>query len=321
MPFNIELRKDIQSEENGYKGRYKVQTRRGSPARIICWDKKDPKSPIVALVEDYSIENELSYRNDGMYYPGSVNIESNADLFLVDTWEPKFGLWDKVVRSGDSETFFEIVAIDYVSKRYMVVSDNRFANRHYIGFDEQDNFEFVKPVSGFNYNEGTVMRCVEGPDKGSLWLRCHDKFVKSDGVTFSSDGLYYSVTRKVADKFFAKLDKNGYKWSPILGTITKKPKFKVGDRVKMEGSQFTHKIVSVRDDGYMLSTGGFIEMRHELLYSLVTEESELTEFEKELANCLYKSIVVCNIETLAKECTPKLLELAKKEIIEKLKEE
>lgn len=184
IPFDIALRSEIQSEENGYQGRYKVQTRNGKPVRIICWDKKDSYFPIVALVMNSAIETSLLFCKEGKYFPAGGN--SDYDLLLVDTWEPKF---------------------------------------------------------------------------------------------------------------------------------------KVGDRVKMEGSQFTHKIVSVRDDGYMLSTGGFIEMRHELLYSLVTEESELTEFEKELANCLYKSIVVCNIETLAKECAPKLLELAKKEIIEKLKEE
>lgn len=190
IPFDIALRSEIQSKENKYLGRYKVQTRSGKSARIICWDNKNPEFPIAglpiaALVEDSSHSNEtafllLLFRKDGMCCGTSDN-----DLCLIDTWEPKF---------------------------------------------------------------------------------------------------------------------------------------KVGDRVRLESSQITHKIVSVRDDGYVLSSGGFIEMRHELLYSLVPEESELTDFEKELANCLCKSIIVRDVETLAKECAPKLLELAKKEIIEKLKE-
>lgn len=189
IPFNINLRSQIQSEENGYKGRYKVQTREGESVRIICWDKKDTMFPIIALVEDSSHyhENMRLFRSNGKYYP--TTCESSTDLCLVDTFEPKF---------------------------------------------------------------------------------------------------------------------------------------KIGDKVKYKFTTSTFTIEAVGNTGYVLSNGGFILFKNEDLYELVPEELKLAEFEKELANCLYKSIGVVSMdgmETLAKEFAPKLLELTKKEIIEKLKEE
>lgn len=87
IPFDIKLRSEIQSEENGYKGRYKVQTRAGTPARIICWNKKEPAFPIVALVEIYDFyEASLLFCSNGKYYTGGD--ESRYDLCLVDTWKP-----------------------------------------------------------------------------------------------------------------------------------------------------------------------------------------------------------------------------------------
>lgn len=257
IPFDIALRSEIQSEENGYKGRYKVQTKRGRPARIICWDRKDCKYPIIALVENYSIEVSLSYRNDGKYYPVSCGVDSGDDLYLIDTWEPKFELWDRIVRKGDQEITYDVVSINYGVKNYGVVSDSPYTDICRVAFDDQDRFELVKPLSGFNYNEGTVMRCADGPDKGSLWLRCCDKLVKSDGVTFSpaglySEGLYYPANRKETDLFFAELDRNGYKYSPVLGTITKKPKFKIGDRVRYKnGDGVVYKIVDILEGHYL----------------------------------------------------------------------
>ncbi len=86
ISFDIKLRKLIQSEENHYQGRYKVQTKSGKPVRIICWDKKDILS-IIALVEIYdSHEAPLLFYNNGKYYTGGD--ESSYDLCLVDTWKP-----------------------------------------------------------------------------------------------------------------------------------------------------------------------------------------------------------------------------------------
>jgi len=202
IPFDIALRSEIQSKENKYLGRYKVQTRSGKSARIICWDNKNPEFPIAglpiaALVEDSSHSNEtafllLLFRKDGMCCGTSDN-----DLCLIDTWEPKFKVGD-TIRNKVTDIVRKIVKLN---------------DTHYSAID---------PFEPISYNHS------------------HS----------------YCISYKCQD-----------------------------------------------------------------LYELISEESELTDFEKELANCLSKSIIVRDVETLAKECAPKLLELAKKEIIEKLKEE
>lgn len=193
ISFDIKLRKDIQSEENNYQGRYKVQTKNGKSVRIICWDKKDSKFPIVALVKICdSTEAPLSFCNDGKYYPDDK--ESSDDLCLIDTWAHKFKVGDRVRYRNSDKAVYKIVNV---------------IGSHYVA-------------------------------------------IRSD-----------------------------------------------------QGTRF----IPFQNDDFL---------------ELVPKESELTDFEKELANCLYKSIgVVCmdGMETLAKEFAPKLLELAKKEIIEKLKEE
>ena len=199
IPFDINLRKDIQSEENKYTGRYKVQTKDGIPVRIICWDKKDTKFPIIILAEDssHSYEAIYTFRNNGKYNPNDN--ESSTDLCLVDTWEPKFKVGD-IIRYKDDNIVRKIVKLN---------------DRHY---------------SAINYPAST---------------------------SHGSNNLY---------------------------------------RISYEFQD---------------------------LYELVPEESKLTEFEKELANCLYQSIDVASVngmENLAKEYAPRLLELAKKEIIEKLKD-
>lgn len=303
IPFDIALRSEIQSEESGYKGRYKVQTKRGRPARIICWDKKDPQFPIVALVESYSKEVEISYRKDGKYYPVSVGIESNGDLYLIDTWEPKFELWDRIVRKGNQEITFDVVSINYAANNYGVVSDCPYADICRVAFDEQDDFELVNPLSGFNYNEGVVVRCADGPNRGSLWLRCYDKLVKSDGVTFSpagrySEGLYYPANKKETDMFFAELDKNGYRLAR-WGFITPKPKFKIGDRVRYKNSDgVVYRIADILECHYLAiqpdQSSRLIPFEDDDHLELVPEEPELTDFELEVRDIITSALTVAS---------------------------
>ena len=64
IPFDIKYRHEIEA------GKYLVQTRLGSPARIICWDKKcyypEDCYPIVALVNN-KFENVNIYSKMGKY--------------------------------------------------------------------------------------------------------------------------------------------------------------------------------------------------------------------------------------------------------------
>lgn len=201
IPFDIKLRNQIQSEENRYKGRYKVQTKDGIPVRIICWDKKDTKFPIITLAEDssHSYEAIYTFRSDGKYNPNGV--ESGADLYLMDTWEPKFKVGDIIRHKNSCDIVHKIVKLN------------------------DTYYSTIDPSAPNLYNHNSL----------------------------------YTLPYRAQD-----------------------------------------------------------------FYVLVSEESKLTEFEKELADCLYQSIDVASVngmENLAKKFAPKLLELAKKEIIEKLKEE
>lgn len=192
IPFDIKLRKLIQSEENHYQGRYKVQTKSGKPARIICWNRNSPTFPIVALVENRSANTVIEFTHwfseNGKYM--SDNAEHSFDLCLVDTLEPKFKIGDRVMYKN--------------SNRVYRIADMLESHYH--------------------------------------------------GVLISNQSC---------------------------------------------------RLIPFEDDD---------------LLELVPEKPEFTEFEKELGICLYKSIVASNIETFTKECAPKLLELAKKEVIKKLNE-
>lgn len=58
-----------------------VQTRDGKPARIICFDCKSNRSPVIALVTMADgEETPNSYTNDGRYHP---LYEMGDDLFMA----------------------------------------------------------------------------------------------------------------------------------------------------------------------------------------------------------------------------------------------
>lgn len=55
-----------------------VVTRNGYPAKVIYWDRKDEKYPIIALVD--KDEDIFEYTIDGRFYPSE---ESCLDLFMA----------------------------------------------------------------------------------------------------------------------------------------------------------------------------------------------------------------------------------------------
>lgn len=78
--FDPKFRPQIES------GKYKVETRDGRPARIICWDRmsQDGES-IVALVDDGIRELNYFYKNTGRFL---TSHEDTLDLFMI-TPEPE----------------------------------------------------------------------------------------------------------------------------------------------------------------------------------------------------------------------------------------
>jgi hypothetical protein len=74
-----------------------VVTRDGKPARIICWDRKGKHYPIVALVEEANVEEEVivTYTARGTSH---TNGEEYAyDLFMAPTTVEK---WVNVYKCG-----------------------------------------------------------------------------------------------------------------------------------------------------------------------------------------------------------------------------
>ena len=59
-----------------------VCTRHGNKARIICFDKRDSKHPIVALIDNkFSGESTRCYSIDG-----KDSISDQYDLFMAEAW-------------------------------------------------------------------------------------------------------------------------------------------------------------------------------------------------------------------------------------------
>lgn len=77
VPFEVELAKRIQNKE--CEGR--IVTRDGIHVRVVCWDKIDDDSPIVALLKYREKEVVETFMIDGRWHCEGDE-ESNLDLLL-----------------------------------------------------------------------------------------------------------------------------------------------------------------------------------------------------------------------------------------------
>ena len=99
IPFNIKYRPQIES------GKYKVQTRDGSPARIICWDRHatEPNDDciLVALITlENNSESALYYYSDGhLWNKANGEGDSSSDLFII-TPEAELTDLEKAIKRG-----------------------------------------------------------------------------------------------------------------------------------------------------------------------------------------------------------------------------
>ena len=97
IDFDIDLARKIQAGEA--QGR--IVTRDGLPARVICWDRHNPK-PIVALIENETGNEDqiCTYGIDGKYYSEK---KEYIDL-LIEAPVPQFQPFDRVlVRDNSNE--------------------------------------------------------------------------------------------------------------------------------------------------------------------------------------------------------------------------
>jgi len=76
IPFNIKFRDKIES------GEYRVETRDGMKARIVCWNRISAQHPIVALIscKNTNTEVALDFTEDGRFYPWT---NTKDDLFII----------------------------------------------------------------------------------------------------------------------------------------------------------------------------------------------------------------------------------------------
>jgi len=89
IPFDIAYRSFIES------GEYKVETRDGRPARIICWDRKSEYGfSLIVLIECESSENPDVFSVTGKY---RTDRDSDEDLFII-TPEPELTEFEEKVK-------------------------------------------------------------------------------------------------------------------------------------------------------------------------------------------------------------------------------
>ncbi|WP_277123138.1 hypothetical protein [Bacteroides ndongoniae] len=102
VPFEVELAKRIQNKE--CEGR--IVTREGIHVRVVCWDKIDDDSPIVALLKYREKEVVETFMIDGRWHCEGDE-ESNLDLLLEIPEYMTFKDGD-VIAFGDKYTFIGI---------------------------------------------------------------------------------------------------------------------------------------------------------------------------------------------------------------------
>lgn len=87
LKFDIKFKPQIES------GEYKVETRDGKPARILCWDKVDECGQYIVALVQYTPEHEnmISVCEDGIY-KGTYG--HGYDLFII-TQEPELSEFEE----------------------------------------------------------------------------------------------------------------------------------------------------------------------------------------------------------------------------------
>ena len=123
IPFNIKYRPQIES------GEFKVETRDGKPARIICWDRfaiepYDKCNIVVLVTFGNNSESAYYYYQDGHLWDKSNDEgDSNLDLFII-TPEPEL-------------TEFEQELVNFFNERNAILPDKDGV------YNKHDCYEFL----------------------------------------------------------------------------------------------------------------------------------------------------------------------------------
>ena len=179
IPFDVERAKRISNgEEEG-----KIVTRDGKEVRIICFDLKNDKYPIIGLVKEGDKEAPETFKKNGIYAPDEKECE--YDLFLsVPEWTTfKDG---DIVTMGweDGDHYCKWISIIKV----IDVFDNDICTRDYVALciqeDENNSFsiEFDCESDAANWvrksNEDEINKLMEGLKESKDTQR--EKFIEDN---------------------------------------------------------------------------------------------------------------------------------------------
>lgn len=145
IQFDIKYRPQIES------GEYKVETRDGRPARIICWDIEYyyPQYKIGALIKNDEGEDFFFLTEKGYFcIKESGECDSNNDLFII-TPEEELTEFEQEVSD----------IVEYCKKNGKIVADG-YAKRHaktLLYFAEKElsaKYKISSDLNGFAYGKG-----------------------------------------------------------------------------------------------------------------------------------------------------------------------
>ena len=212
IPFDIKFRPQIESCE------YKVETRNGCTARIICWDRKDNNYPIVALFEEEKSGKEclLSYTQNGQHVKGISNV---SDLVIV-TPEPELTEFEKALADTIGYAISQsVVEPDYETYKFVKDWSERLFSLGRKEIIKQGNI--VIPVDDFNKRLCVAM---EHARKEALKDLPRWKKISENGRNYSGspqiiiNGRYLEMTSIFNDVYeialsdLEKLPKEGQTW-------------------------------------------------------------------------------------------------------------
>ena len=239
VEFNIKLRNQIQSEENHYQGRYKVQTRDGKPVRILCWDRIDKRNkqpyPIVGLRTIDDTEFVTTWTKDGKFTPVEFRIN---DLVLVDTLEPKFKVGDWI--ADDNGNSYHILSDSYniftLGDGYLVEIYSS-KEQAFISFEDENKYHLwtiddAKEGDVLTSDIGVMYIFKEMLSQNSFYSHCHllkdstedgTSWVFTDACCDALRGPYFykPSTLKEKDFFFHIMEASGYEWDKENKTLKK----------------------------------------------------------------------------------------------------
>ena len=140
IPFDVQrAKRSSNGEEEG-----KIVTRDGKEVRIICFDLKNDKYPIIGLVKEGDKEAPETFKKNGIYAPDEKECE--YDLFLsVPEWT--------TFKDGDVyKTESGSVAI--YNGNYKAINNN---TPYYVGLRECDN-KLIFQSNDFGF--GIISKCT-----------------------------------------------------------------------------------------------------------------------------------------------------------------